>query len=530
VTQDPILLILIPWLAALPALLGKVLGKRSPFVGISVAIFGVSSFPLYRLSRLISVTEPEELLYTLGGWAAPLGISLGVDRLALTISVIVVVIVLAVSLFSLGSKHFDSLYFAEIMILAGGLQGVLVVRDLFTLFVCFEIAALSIYLLIAYERQPTALVASFKYLVLSSVGILIFLLGVFVVYRETGTLSMVEPITVVPEADKALHLAVSALVVGIGVRTAFIPFHTWLPEAHAYAPHPISALLSGVVIKVSFFAMVRVLDTFVTEYLYEPLLWIGGITAIAAVFRALAQRDVKKLLAYHSISQMGYVLAAFGAATVIGREAAIHHAVNHAFFKSLLFLTVGYAVSVTGQRDVYRMPKLGRRKPLMALGFWLGAFAIAGVPPMNGFFSKADVSAALGGSPVYPLIWVTGVVTAASFIKLGRIYSFLGPREEAERGRGTEVGVAGRLAEVVPVLALGGICLAGGLLLPLPSAAKLATTGVTLALGILLFLLISRHRVAELLSPLRRWNPSLYAVLSFFFLGLFLFAALGYLR
>jgi formate hydrogenlyase subunit 3/multisubunit Na+/H+ antiporter MnhD subunit len=537
-TQDAILLILIPWLAALPALLGKVLGRRSPFAGVSVAIFSVSAIPLYRLSRLVSVRGTEELLYSLGGWPAPVGISLGVDRLALTISVIVVVVVVAVSVFSLGRKHFESLYFAEIMILAGGLQGVLFVRDLFTLFVCFEIAALSIYLLIAYEREATALVASFKYLILSSVGILVFLLGVFVVYRETGTLSMVEPIIVAPEADKALHLAVSALVVGIGVRTAFIPFHTWLPEAHAYAPHPISALLSGVVIKVSFFAMVRVLDTFVAVYLYEPLLWIGGITAIAAVFRALAQRDVKKLLAYHSISQMGYVLAAFGAASVIGREAAIHHAVNHALFKSLLFLTVGYAVSVTGLRDVYKMPKLGRREPLMAIGFWLGALAIAGVPPMNGFFSKADVGAAVTGSPVYPLIWVTGVVTAASFIKLGRIYSFFGP---AERGRPVlpTTGEAtsswfsravSRLAERIPVLALGSLCLAGGLVLPLPSAAKLASTGVTLAFGVLLFLLISRHRVALLLSPLRRWNPSLYAVLSFFFFGLFLFAVLGYLR
>ncbi|MFW5843535.1 MAG: proton-conducting transporter membrane subunit, partial [Spirochaetota bacterium] len=267
-------------------------------------------------------------------------------------------------------------------------------------------------------------------------------------------------------------------------------------------------------------------------------LWIGGITAIAAVFRALAQRDVKKLLAYHSISQMGYVLAAFGAASVIGREAAIHHAVNHAFFKSLLFLTVGYAVSVTGLRDVYKMPKLGRREPLMALGFWLGAFAIAGVPPMNGFFSKADVSAAVSGSPVYPLIWVTGVVTAASFIKLGRIYSFFGrpgdqlpaPAPPGEVTARWAERAASRLAEVIPVLILGAFCLAGGLLLPLPSAAKLVSTGVTLALGIVLFLLISRHRVALLLSPLRQWNPSLYTVLSFFFFGLFLFATLGYLR
>jgi multicomponent Na+:H+ antiporter subunit D len=503
-----------------------------PFAWMSVAIFATSGLPLWRLWRALS-EAPESLTpYFLGGWMPPVGISLAVDWLALILGAVVTVIVLAISVTSLARRHFSNLYFAEVMILAGALQGVMVVQDLFTLFVFFEIAALAVYLLIAFEREAAALVASFKYLILSSLGILFFLFGIFIVYRETGLLTISGPFVVPPGSEGALRLGVAALVVGIGVRTAFIPFHTWLPEAHAYAPHPISALLSGVVIKVSFFAMVRVMDAFEAAYFYEPLLWIGAATAFIAVLRALAQRDVKKLLAYHSISQMGYVLAAFGVASVVGRDAAVHHAVNHALFKSLLFLTVGYAVSLSGHRDVYRIPKLGRREPVMAVAFWVGALAIAGIPPLNGYFSKSDVSMAVQEaalSPyIYPFIWVTGVGTVASFIKLGRIYSFLQPAGAQPEAGGSRVGLR-RIGTLAPPVALGILCLAGGLVIGLPSWPSLASTGVTVAAGVGVFLVISRPGVMRFLAPLRKWNPSLEAVLTFFFLGLFLFAAVGYL-
>lgn len=531
-SQDPLLLILIPWVAALPPLVGKAVGRRMPFAWMSVAIFATSGLPLWRLWRALS-EAPESLTpYFLGGWMPPVGISLAVDWLALILGAVVTVIVLAISVTSLARRHFSNLYFAEVMILAGALQGVMVVQDLFTLFVFFEIAALAVYLLIAFEREAAALVASFKYLILSSLGILFFLFGIFIVYRETGLLTISGPFVVPPGSEGALRLGVAALVVGIGVRTAFIPFHTWLPEAHAYAPHPISALLSGVVIKVSFFAMVRVMDAFEAAYFYEPLLWIGAATAFIAVLRALAQRDVKKLLAYHSISQMGYVLAAFGVASLVGREAAVHHAVNHALFKSLLFLTVGYAVSLSGHRDVYRIPKLGRREPVMAVAFWVGALAIAGIPPLNGYFSKSDVSMAVQEaalSPyIYPFIWVTGVGTVASFIKLGRIYSFLQPAGAQPEAGGSRVGLR-RIGTLAPPVALGILCLAGGLVIGLPSWPSLASTGVTVAAGVGVFLVISRPGVMRFLAPLRKWNPSLEAVLTFFFLGLFLFAAVGYL-
>ncbi len=527
--HESILLIVLPWCAAIPALVGKLLDRRFPFVHLGVFILLSSFWPLWRLHATAGGWTP----YFLGGWEPPVGIALGVDRLSLALSLITVVVVLAVLLYSLGQRRYGGLYFAFVLVLTGGLQGVLFVRDLFTLFVCFEIVALAVYLLIAYERDPTALVAGFKYLILSSVGIIFFLLGLFIVYRETGRLSILEPFSVIPAAEESMHLAVAALVVGIGVRTAFIPFHTWLPEAHAYAPHPVSALLSGVVIKVSFFAMVRILDVFEAAHFYEPLMWIGAATAWVAVLRAIAQRDVKKLLAYHSISQMGYVLAALGAAGALGRDAALFHAVNHAFFKSLLFLSVGTAVALTGTRDVYDMPRLGRATPIVALGFWIGALAIAGVPPLNGYFSKAAISAALKGRAAYPLIWLTGVFTVASFLKLGRIFSF------GASGQGGDVkisppdnsgGTLGRAFRATALVVLATICLAGGLVRPLPAPADLVNPAITTGLGVVLFVAISRPGISRALTPLRRWNPGLQTVLAFFFFGLFLFAALGYTR
>jgi multicomponent Na+:H+ antiporter subunit D len=275
--------------------------------------------------------------------------------------------------------------------------------------------------------------ASLKYLILSSVGIIFFLLGVFLVYRHFGTLSLLavqERIVRGNDGDNlVVRLALVALVVGIGVRTAFIPFHTWLPEAHAYAPHPVSAILSGVLIKVSFFAMVRILAVFAATYLMPTLMWIGGITAVTAVIWALAQTDAKRLLAYHSISQMGYVLAAFGAVGALSLPAAFYHAMNHAFFKSLLFLAVGTVIHMQHERNLFRIAPVGRRFPLLAILYGVGALSIAGIPPFNGYVSKQIVTyavegnsgSAAAGTGVSIMLSIAAIGTVASFLKLSRI-------------------------------------------------------------------------------------------------------------
>ncbi len=487
--HSPALLVVLPLAGAVVALLGKLLRRKLLFSVLSVT--PLAGMGVVLVLQLPAVLDGRTLRYALGGWPEPYGIALVTTGLSWLMSALIVGISIMVVLaaFSRTGRHrpehdgehggpYGPVFFFFLMTLIAGMEAVALTGDIFTMFVAFEIVAIAAYVLIAFDRTDAGLLASLKYLILSSVGILFFLFGVFLVYRDLGTLSLAH-IGRAPTDSTSIRLALVAMVVGIGVRTAFIPFHTWLPEAHAYAPHPVSALLSGVLIKVSFFAMVRILATFSGVYLSDLLLWIGGITAVIAVIWALAQSDAKRLLAYHSISQMGYVLAAFGAATALSMPAALAHAVNHALFKSLLFLVVGSAIAMTGSRDLYHIAPIGRRAPILAITFLVGALSIAGIPPFNGFTSKQFVSAAVYASPVYVLLWITAAGTTASFIKLSRIVrpgpplTGQGPRDAApplplEPPRATEPDVPpppdrpGFLIHV-PALLLAGACLATGI-------------------------------------------------------------------
>lgn len=552
---EPVLLILLPLVGSLMALVGKLVPARRVFTALALA-------PLVAMAGVIAAQLPlllggRELRYALGGYREGPGIALVLDGPAWLASALIVLISTLVALSSLGHAKFNLRYFFFLLVMVAGMEAVVLTGDIFTMFVAFEIVALSAYVLIAWERSDEGLLASLKYLFLSSVGILFFLLGIFIVYRDLGTLSLsgiAENLAALrgnrhlPETARVLGvsvpIAVAALCVGVGVRTAFIPFHTWLPEAHAWAPHPVSALLSGVLIKISFFAMFRILGFFSADYIYPMLVWLGAVTALVAVGWALAQTDAKRLLAYHSISQMGYVLAAAATASAYAIPAAYSHAINHALFKSLLFLAVGHAVHLTGERDLFRIGPLGRRSPLVAVALVFGALAIAGVPPFNGFVSKQLISSALYGSPAYTLLWLTAVGTTASFIKLSRI-ALPGPRSVAT------IDVAPRdrvslwtglplvvLSVLVLITGLGGARytqfvwrMAAGTGAPASAAgvpeffARDAFTDSALIalLGVATYLVVMTPPGKRVAHRLRRIAPRLRTVLVFFVFGLALF-------
>ncbi len=567
------LLLFLPFFGASFALIGKLL-SRNRVVG---TLFSAAALaPLVVMAVILGTLLPdvrggEEIYHIVGRWPAPVAIVLHLDGLAWLSSALVVVIAMASGIAALSHSEYGPSFSFFFMMLVSGMSVVVLTADVFTMFVGFEIIALSAYVLIAYDRTDAGLLASLKYLILSSVGILFFLFGVFLLYRDFGSLSlaqMEEAIAAGRAGDSVtIRLAVVALVVGIGVRTAFIPFHTWLPEAHAYAPHPVSAVLSGVLIKISFFAMVRLLGIFQANYLMPLLMWVGGITAVTAVIWALAQSDAKRLLAYHSISQMGYVLAAFGALSLLSIPAAFFHAMNHAFFKSLLFLVVGSAIHMNNDRNLYTMNPIGRRSPLLAIVFVVGAASIAGIPPFNGFAGKQMVGAALyhayegvpgryGASVVAVLLSVASVGTVASFLKLGRIVA-PGP----ERGAGSHHHRPGPAVHL-PVVVLALLCVLSGVFgrqairflaelingsellaaappaAPLPAAAavpesifstgKLVEAGQTVVLGYVVYRVVVTRRAKALAHRLHALTPDLRMVLIMFVIGLGVFAGVAY--
>lgn len=525
-----------------------------PMVGMAIVL--VLQYP--------SIVDGLVFYRALGGWARNVAIVLSLDGLGWLLSVLVVGITFLAGIAALSFEKYGPDFFFFLMMLVAGMETVVLTTDIFTMFVGFEIVAIAAYILIAFDRTDHGLLAAFKYLVLSSVGIIFFLLGVFIVYREFGTLSLIAVHEAIASGSKefdphSLSVAVVALVVGIGVRTAFIPFHTWLPEAHAYAPHPVSAILSGVLIKVSFFALVRIVVVFQALYLMTPFMWIGGITATAAVIWALSQHDAKRLLAYHSISQMGYVLAAFGALSSLSLTAAFLHAGNHALFKSLLFLAVGTAITLTGERDLFRMPRIGSRAPVLSIALVIGAASIAGIPPFNGFVSKQIVTAALqesiapGAPIVEALLMITAIGTIASFMKVARIAL---PGKRSQKG-----GEASPLV-VVPVVVLSISCILTGVwglditrgivraLEAVPtfpgsadirsateagpsysySSAKLLSTGLSVVAGFALFRLVLSKRGRRVTDVIQSITPDLRTVLIMFILGLGVFFGFAIMR
>lgn len=418
-----LLLVLLPLLGAAVSLVEKSFPRSRVSQFTAPVTLLAAGILLVRLG--VQLTGEAVLTYALGGWPEPFGIWLYLDGLSWLGLATLFAVSLPILLYAGAQRLYSATFYFLFQTMIAAMAGLLLSGDLFNIFVFFEILALCSYVLIAYLKKPRAIVASLNYLLVSTLGIFLFLVGVFILYRLTGVLSVRGIVLRLPQIVGRGHearLALVCLIVGIGVRTAFVPFHAWLADAHAFAPHPVSAVLSGLMIKVSFIVLWRILSLFPVPAAMEAMVVLGATTALLGVVWAMAQNDAKRLLAYHSISQMGYIVAAFGLGTVVGRIASFYHLVNHALFKSLLFLSVGALIDAAGERDLRRLKGQGAGMLWLALPFAAAALAIAGLPPFNGYASKQFLSAALREHWVYPMIWITGVGTVASFAKLSMIF------------------------------------------------------------------------------------------------------------
>ena len=420
-----ILLIIVPFVAASFVLLNRfttclLLAKMVSLGAVLLCLF-------FLLLVFPAISRGLTFDYPVGGWKEPVGINLYMDGLAWITSLIGMGIALFCLLYSI-AENYDYKFYFFFLTLLGGMQGVIFTQDIFNMFVFFEILSIASYILIAYPGKENSIMASFNYLLISSLGIGFYLLGVAILYQETGILALRKmPLRLEQMQGNlfTIQLALLFLVVGIGVKVAFVPFHTWLPGAHAFAPHPVSAVLSGVMIKVSFLAVWRIIRLFQFVHLQETFLWIGAFTAFLGIIWTLAENDSKRLLAYSSVSQMGFIIASFGAATSVSLVASFYHLLNHSLFKSLLFLCIGTAIYLTEERQIGKIKVPIKKTPLLFACFLVGALSISGVPPFNGYVSKNLISYSLKQHPFsYFLILLTSAGTVASFIKLSEIFTF----------------------------------------------------------------------------------------------------------
>ncbi len=543
---------LLPLLAAALPLLEKAFGpsrREGGPAGDLAALVG-SAGPLAVLVLLYpEIAGGGIVRFTLGDWNPGIGILYRLDGPAWFASALTSVVCLCSGLYARARGGYSSTFWFLFLLCIWSLQSALLAADFFHLFVCLELMALTSYILIAYKRGSAALFASFDYLTVSTAAILFYLFGLHLVYGATGTLSVEECARILGSAgprDRTYAALGTALMAGgLGVRTAFLPFHGWLPEAHASAPHPVSALLSGAMIKVSFFAQWRILALVEVPGLREGFLWLGAAGAFVGAVFALCQSDAKRLLAWHSVSQVGYVLAAFGSGSPAGLLAAGLHAAAHGFFKSLLFLTVGGAADAAGTRDVYRLGGAFRDIPGAALGFLAGALSIAALPPFNGAVTKDLVLYAVGGGPPGFLLLATSAGTAASFSKLGiLLFSPPGPGPAPAQ---VPAGELRRIRSAVRrgALPLAALCLGTGLAAPvlLPAAAGLLAPGYAgtfaftlpaagkslgiTAVGFVLALGVLSPRGRTLAHRLERLGDGSGVALTLALMGIALLAVLG---
>ncbi|OGD27710.1 MAG: hypothetical protein A2V57_07905 [Candidatus Aminicenantes bacterium RBG_19FT_COMBO_65_30] len=367
-------------------------------------------------------------------------IRLALDGFSLFMLLAVSLVGLAVCLFSVdymeryGAK---ANYYALLLIMIAGMNGLILATDLFAVYLFLEVAAVASYALVAFGLGHDELEAAFKYLMLSVVASAFILASIAVVFGMTGSLDFAAVASALKElnAGAVVGVASAFFLVGFGLKAALIPFHAWLPDAHPSAPAPISAVLSGLLIKVSgVYAMTRIfLNVFgLTPALSMVLMSLGALSMVVAAFLALGQKDMKRMLAYSSISQVGYIVLGIGIGTPLGIAGGLFHLFNHALAKGLLFLTSGSVQQATGTRNLDEMGGLAKRMPVTAATNLVGALSIAGVPPLNGFWSKLIIIIALiqAGHPVFALIAVLASVLTLWYYLLMQRKAFFGKLNE----------------------------------------------------------------------------------------------------
>ena len=393
-------------------------------------------------------------------------ISFGLGSLSLLMVALISLLCFLAAVFSgkylsrYGESANENKYYGLLLGFMGGMIGAVLATELFTMFVFWELMTLAAYFLITYERNTTSIRAGNKYFLMSEIGALSILAGTILVWTTLGTTGL-SGLQEAGLAGTGLSTSILALfLIGFGVKGAFFPIHSWLPDAHPEAPSPISALLSGIMIKVGLYWILRIFwELFeVSPTWGSALTVIGAFTIVIGGLLAIVQNDIKRLIAYSSISQVGYILAGIGIGTGLGIAGGIIHLINHALFKGLLFFGAGIVVYVSGTRKLDEMGGLGKKMPLVFGSVLVGALSLAGVPPLNGFYSKwilyqASIGFDRGFAPFVLVAALFGSTLSVIYISKFLFSAFLG-ESEGELERNPDLGM--RMAVVVPaVLCIG---------------------------------------------------------------------------
>jgi len=398
ITHVPALQVVAPLLAAPVCLL---LGRgRLAWVFATLVSWACLAMSILLLSQ---VWDGDTLGYEFGGWEAPWGIVYVVDRLSSYVLLIVSAIGAVIFPYSWTSVQHEipaeqhTLFYTAMLLCLAGLLGIVITGDAFNLFVLLEISSLSTYTLISLGKDRRALTASYQYLIMGTIGATFILIGVGLLYMLTGTLNMADLAERIgPLSDsRTLQAAFAFILVGVGLKLALFPLHLWLPNAYGFAPSVVTAFLAATATKVAVYVLIRFLFTvFGKDFVFESMhtQWILLPLALAGIFItslvAIFQHGLKRMLAYSSVAQIGYMILGISMVSVTGLTAGLLHMFNHALMKGALFLALGAIYYRIGPIRIRRIAGLGRQMPWTMAAVVAGGLSLIGVPLTVGFISK----------------------------------------------------------------------------------------------------------------------------------------------
>lgn len=524
----------------LGAFLVEIFGSKNKTVRNILAV-GTAAIAFAEIVALIKpvMIDGKVISYWMGNWEPVNGYAIGIgyeiDQLNLFFALLVVSTFLFSGIYSLKymeRDHHLGHYYTLYLMLSGSVLGLVLTGDIFNMFVMIEIMTFACVALAAFRnRQKGALEASFKYLVIGSMGSSFTLFGITLLYAQCHTLNMAQLSSILSTTHTpTTTLALGMLVAGFGVKAYLVPFHTPAADSYTVAPASVSMMFSGMVNKAGVYGMIRLLyiifrsmDSTAVQTL---LTIIGAVTMFVGVTMALSQHDFKRLLAFHSISQIGYVITAAGLGTALGLTGGLFHAMNHTLFKGLLFLCAGAVFYATGSTNLDELGGLSKRMPKTTICFLVGAFSIAGLPPFNGFaskwmiyqatYEKAVTTGHIGYALVTVVALVVSVMTLASFIKVTQAV-FFGQTPMTCR-KAKEVPFAMRL----PMWIMSVLCLLTGVCYEQVDK-YLLTPAVKAAFGVTNYIdkmmgqgYAAAAGVSDILvepAKLSLWNPVLWLIL-----------------
>ncbi len=431
--------------AALTVLVGRSRAAQR-VIGLSV----LTAVSVNAVALLVIVDRDGTQSTQAGGWPAPLGISLVADRLSAIMLTIGAVVLLAVLVYAIGQpgaerNHvgFQSLY----MVLAAGVAASFLTGDLFNLFVAFEMMLTASYVLITLGGRSDQVRSGMTYVVIGLIASILFLAALAFVYSATGTVNLADLSIRMQEISPELRTAFSVLLLVVfGIKAGLFPLFFWLPDSYPTAPSPVTAIFAGLLTKVGIYAIIR------TQTLLFPsdgpstlILAIAGATMFVGVLGAIAQADVKRILSFHIISQVGYMVMGLGLFTVAGIAGAVFYIVHHIIVKTSLFLTGGLIEHVAGSSRLNRVGAMLRSAPVLVVLFLIPALSLAGIPPLSGFvakFSLVDAGVESHAAVIVGVSLLVGLLTLFSMMKIWAGV-FWNPAEKEPDGIPHEVGPLG---------------------------------------------------------------------------------------